>query len=38
MVYEGIANYLEKSWGVTEFWINKRRVVKTVEGKWLSLK
>ena len=38
MVYEGIAEYLEKTWGVTEFWLNDHRIMKTTEGKWLSIK
>jgi len=38
MVYNGIAEYLNKLWGITEFWISDLRVMKTTEGTWVSIK
>lgn len=38
MVYKGIGNYLEKNFGITEFWIRDKRIMKTVEGEWLFIK
>lgn len=38
MTYVGIANYLEKTFGVTEFWISGKRIAKTVEGNWITIK
>lgn len=38
MIYKGIANYLERTFGVTEFWLNGRRIMKTVEGDWVAIK
>lgn len=38
MIYKGIANYLERTFGVTEFWLNGRRIMKTVEGEWIAIK
>lgn len=38
MVYAGIAQYVEAAFGVTEFWINDKRIVKTQDGTWLWLK
>lgn len=37
MVYAGIAEYLERIWGVTEFWMNDRRIMKTTDGTWISI-
>ena len=34
--HEKIGQYLEKAFGVTEFWYNKQRTVKTTAGIWVT--
>lgn len=38
MIYKGIAKYLEQTFGVTEFWLAGKRIVKTSEGNWIEVK
>lgn len=38
MRYAGIGNYLEQTFGVTEFYMHNARIVKTTAGLWLPIK
>lgn len=38
MVRNGIFNYIEKTFGVTELWYNKERYAKTSTGTWVIIK
>lgn len=38
MIYKGIAAYLERIMGVTEFWLSGKRIIKTTEGEWIAIK
>lgn len=38
MVVKEIGEYLEKSFGITEFWYRDKRYVKTCDGTWINIK